>query len=318
MVLRSFRRGLGRALFPPRLLLLVWAAQLAAALPAGLLLFERLEGEIGGSLVHERLRQEMDLVWLGEFQAAAPEWAATFVPANLGRTAPLVNLESALWGDLPTAPAGLVAAGVAFALLWLFFLGGALEHFTSGGGLRPATFFASAGRNFGRLARLGVLSAAAHGALWLGGRRLFPWLETAMAEVTEERTVLAVYFVAAIILAFVFLLLELFFAFAKVSAVVDGERRAWPAMRRAAAFLRRRWRPALGLYALCGLAGLALLTAHALLDPGPGGSSPWRFVSFLLLGQLFLLLRLALRLTALAAQADLYVTLSRARPEPRT
>lgn len=313
MIGTSLRRGLARALLPPRLLALCWAAQLAVALPAGLLLYREVEQEIGGSLVHERLRQGMDLVWLGEVEEGARGILTTFTPERLGRTAWLVNLEAALWGDLATAPAGLVATGATFALLWLFFLGGAVEHFTSGGGLRPATFFAAAGRNFGRLARLGILSTAGHGLIWVGSRRLFPLLESTMDQVTEERLVLAVYLAAATLLAVALALLELWFTFAKIAAVADGERRAWPALRRAATFLRGSWRPAVGLYLLCGLLAVALLALHYALDPGVAQVGRWGVAAFLVFAQAFLLARLALRLTALAAQSDLYLSLSRAR-----
>ncbi|MGH9465376.1 MAG: hypothetical protein ACRD0X_06980, partial [Thermoanaerobaculia bacterium] len=107
------------------------------------------------------------------------------------------------------------------------------------------------------------------------------------------------------------------FSFAKIIAVADGERRAWPAARRAASFLRRGWRPALGLQVVCASAGLGLLALHYLLDPGAGQSGAWDVAGLLVFGQAFLIARLALRLTALAAQADLYVNQFRARgPRP--
>ncbi len=317
MVAGCLRRGLARALFPPGLLVLGWSLQLATALPAGLLVFQEVEQAIGGSLVHERLRHGMDLTWLGEVQEQARGPMTTFTPPALGRTAFLMNLEASLWGDLFVAPAGLVAAGVAFALLWVFFLGGALGRFTLDGGLRPATFCTAAGRNFGRLARLAALSAAAHGALWLAARELFPLLEGAMGPVTEERAVFAVYASAAALLSLVFCLLELLFSFAKIVAVADGQRRAWPALRRAVTFVASNWRPAVGLTVLFAVASLALLALQFGLDPGVAQSGAWSLGGFLLFAQAFLIARLGLRLGALAAQTDLYLKLSRRAPSPR-
>ncbi len=307
MLRRCLARGLARALRPPGLLAALWALQLASALPAALLVEQAVEEAIGGSLVHQRLRAGMDLVWLGEFEDGAEGVATTFTPPALGRTAHLVNLEAAFWGDLFQAPTGMVAMGLGYAALWTFLLGGVLERFAGDRPLPSRSMLAAAGRNFARLLRLALLAGAATAAFYALARRLFPWLTGLMGQVTEERTVLSVYLAAALALALLWAALQLLFDYARIAAVARDERRTLAALRQAAGLLRRRWLPALGIYAICGLAGIALLAAGFALDPGVAQSTSWGVAGFLLFAQLLLAARLAVRLTLLAAQTDLFL-----------
>lgn len=298
--------GLGDALSSPRLLALLWLALLLVALPAGVAIEESIHGAIGASRADESLRQGLDLVWLGEYSSRARGLEGTLRPSIVGRGAVFDNLESLLGGDL-FLDLRTVSFGVAYALLWLFLLGGALDRFARRERrLVLAPFLAACARFFPRLLRLTLVSSLLYFGIYRFARWLFPWIERLTRDVTVERQALLAHLAGALVVVALLGLVNLLFGYAKIAVVCEGRRSSLGALVRAARFLARRPAKALGLYLALVLIALAVGGGYVLLAPGPGQSTAVGVALALLAGQLFLMARLAVRLTFFAAQMRLY------------
>lgn len=317
-VIRAFLDGSRRAGRAWRLVLLLWLVNLAVALPFAVGLAGELDDHLGPSLAHQELLAGFDAGWHGELQAAARGIATTFGPEILGAGAFFDGLERWWKGDFFSLPPLLVGAGIAYALLWAFLLGGVLVRLDSAGGSAggaagpgadapgAAGFFAACGRHAFRFVRLALLSAVLYYLLYRLVRAGFGWLEESMRDVTSETTALAWTLFGLALTVFLLSLVRVVFDYAKIAVVAEGRRSALGAAARGLGFVARRPLGTLGLYWLFGVAGLLLLALYAAVAPGPGQATWLTVVLAFLVGQLALATRLALRLALLGGEVTYF------------
>ncbi len=232
---------------------------------------------------------------------------ASFRPATLGRADFLHNLDLLFSGELFREQPALVAAGLFYALIWLLTLGGVVDRFARGGGrFVLSQFLAACGRYFGRLLRLAVLSVPLYWGLYALARWAYRAIEEGVRDVTVESTVIAYYLAAAVPLLLLVALVKTTFDYARIASVVDEEPNTFRALRRGLAFVFRRSLAVLGLALLVSLCVLALVALRTVAAPGVGESTVVGVIAVFLVGQLFVVARLALRLGYVGAELTLY------------
>ena len=301
-------RSVGRA---PRLLLALWLCNLLFALPFAVQVGLSLGESIGSSLVHENLRRGFDMGWFGEYEEAAKGIETSFRPSVTGAAAFYDNLEDWLTGRLFVEHPALVAAAALYALVWLFLLGGVLDRFA-----RPAEsavrarFAQACGLYFFRLLRLAVLGLALYFAIYKLERWLLERVEDLTRDATREWTVLGASLAAYLLAALLVLLVHLVLGYAKVATVVENQRSVLVAVLRGARFTVTHPRRTLGLYFGLLAVGALMLLIYAAVAPGTLQSSPvgigWAF----LVGQVYLVAKLFMRLTLLGGQTALFQALA--------
>lgn len=304
---RSITEGVRRAVRAPKLIAGLWLVSVAAALPAALVMRGILAESIGGSLFHATLAKGFDSDWYAEFAAETKGGlAATFGPSVIGIGAVYDNLEAWWSGRLFTAfPVGLVALGVAYALLWTFLTGGVLDRLA---GRRPgglAGFLAACGRTFGRYLLLALAAGILYVLIYLLGRRLYAWIEESTRDVTTEWTVLVRVLAAAALVVALMHLVRMVFDYAKIAVYSDGVS-AWRGLRRGVGFVASRPGRTAAVYAGLALAALLVVAVYAGVAPGAGASTALTVAAAFLVSQLYLVARLAVRLSLLGAQLHLF------------
>jgi hypothetical protein len=308
-LLRALTTGLRRAGRAWRLVLLLWAVNLAVALPFAAAVAQELRGSLDRSRVHRELLAGFDAGWHGELQAEAGPLAKTFGPELLGAGAFFENLERWWSGGLLAVPPALVAAGLLHAGLWAFLLGGVLERLREPGGAAAAGaagFFAACGRHAFRFLRLALLSGVLYYLVYRLARAGFGALEVASRDVTSERSVLVWVLAGAGITILLLATVRVVFDYAKIAAVAHGRRSAVGAAWAGARFVASRPFATLGLWAAFALLGAVLLALYSLL-PAFTGVATWASVVLaLVVGQLALAAKLALRLALLGAEASYF------------
>jgi len=308
-LLRAFTTGLGRAGRAWRLVLLLWAVNLAVALPFAAALAQEIRGSLDRSRVHRELLAGFDAGWHGEFQAEAGALAKTLGPELLGAGAFFENLERWWSGGLLAVPPALVAAGLLHAVLWAFLLGGVLERLRGPGAASAAGaagFFAACGRHAFRFVRLALLSGVLYYLVYRLARAGFGALEDASRDVISERTVLLWVVAGAALTVFLLAVVRVVFDYAKVAVVAHGRRSALGAAWAGARFVASRPFATLGLWAGFGLLGAALLALYSLLPAFTGVATWVSVVLAVFVGQLALAAKLALRLALLGAETRLF------------
>lgn len=305
-VVSAFWQSLRFVFASPRLVALLWLTVLLAAVPFGLLMKHEISRDIGASRVHLDLRERMDLVWLGEFRERSGPFGRTLEAGTTSRVDFLRNLDLLFSGRLFAEHPSLVAGGVGYALVWLFILGGVIDRFARGGGrLVLSQFLAAGGRYFPRLAVLTGVSAVGYWAIY----RLASWgfraIEDASRDVTVEATVLKYYLLAAVPVLLAAAVVMMIADYARVAAVVE-ERDAWTALARGARFVAQRPVKVFGLALLVTLLALGIVALRTAVAPGVGESTTPGILAVFLVGQLFVVSRLALRVSRVGAEVALY------------
>lgn len=306
-VVEAARLGLAAAIGAPRLLAVVWLAGGLVALPAAVVIASTIASSVGESAVGQRLEEGFDMDWHGEFAHQARGLETSFEPSALVGGGWLDTLE--LWwsGEIFRLQPAILAFGAVFGLLWILLSGGVLAHFNRPGRkFSLGALLADGGRLYLRFLRLALLSAPLYYGLFRFARWIFPRIERATVDVTVEKTVLATNLVAVALIVVLSVTTKMVFDYAKIAVVVEERRSAILALLRGLRFVLRRPLRTYGVVALFSLLGAALLAFYTLVAPGTGPSSFAAAILVFLLGQLFLVGRVTLRLGLLAGELALF------------
>jgi len=299
--------GFGRVLASPGLVFVLWLVSVLVAIPLALSMAGSIEESLGASLVHQNLRDGFDMGWYGEFDARAEGVEKTFSPSLVGAGAFFDNIEAWLNGRLFEMLPALVAFGSVYALLWALFLGGILHRYSDRRGLfRLSEFFSHGGEFFFRFVRLAVLSGALYYLVYRFAGWLFGRIEDATRDVTVERTVLGYVVAAAILVALLLTLINMAFDYAKIATCKENRRSMILAAIKGFRLVLGNFGRTTLLYYGLGSFGLVLLGAYYLVAPGPGQASVPNVVFAFVVGQVYLVAKLVLRLTFYAGQMELY------------
>ncbi len=276
-------------------------ATILLTLPLAITLQGMLAVHLGSSLAAETAASGVNYDWWNEFLAQAAGVGQSFVPAIIGFAAVLKNLSGV--ADAKSLPIVIAAAVSAHAVLSMFLLGGVLDRLARDRAIGTSGFFAACGVYSIRFIRLGLIAVAIY---WILFARLHPWLfDDVLAaltrDLTSERTAV-LYRVAFYVVFFAIVAaVNLVFDYAKVRAVVEDRRSMIGALVAGARFVRRNPGAAIGLYGLNTLVFLAVIGLYALIAPG-ASSSAGGFA----IGQLYIVLRVAVRLLFAASQIALF------------
>jgi hypothetical protein len=297
----AFTEGLGRVRRAPWVVVGLWLSTLAVALPAALVLHGLLAGHLGDSLMADTAARGANYDWWNEFLVQASGIGQTFVPAIIGFAAVLDNL-SRLADNRSLAPAlmGLVGTQI---VLSVFLAGGVLERLARDRALGPAAFFSACGVWFVRFLRLAVVAALVY---WLLFARLHPWLfDTVYSLATHDLTVERTAFAVRVALYLVFTALvcgvNILFDYAKIRAVVEDRRSMLGALAAGTRFVVRHPAKTLALYAMNVGVYLLVIGIYYLVAPGASAG-----VLAFALGQLYIVLRVMVRMQFAASQAALF------------
>lgn len=301
----AWRDGILRVGRAPAILLGVWVVTVLASLPLTLDLRAHIERHLGSSLAADTALAGVNYLWWQEFMDQATGAATTFRPTLIGAGAVLDNLSAFL--DNESRPIVITGVAVAYMLVWLFLAGGIIDRYARDRATRAHGFFAISGGFFVRFLRLAIVMGVVYGCLF---GVIHPWLfDTWYPRMTRDTTVESTAFVDRVALYVVFGALvaacNLIFDYAKVRAVVEDRRSVLGAIVAALRFVRHDAAATIGLYvANVGLFA-AVLVLYAVVAPGAGGGG-WSVWTALLIGQLYVIARLWVKLAFWASGAALF------------
>jgi hypothetical protein len=304
----ALSEGLRRVRASARLIVLLWLVNLVMALPLSLVMADRIQSSVGASLVHENLRRGFDVDWYEEFNYGASGLAKTFSPNVIGAAPFLANLEAWLDGSLFGGFIGVVSFGILFAMVWMFLLGGILDHFARReSGFSAARFFSAASRYFPRFLLLALLAGSLYALIYgVISSRLFSFLSDATRDVAAERPIFFLTAAAYLIVVFLLVLVNMAFDYAKIITVVTDQRNMVRAALAGFRFIRSHPGKTFGLYGMLGVIALFFLGVYSLIAPGVGQANGFTVLFSFLIGQAYLIIKLILRLTFFSGQMALY------------
>ena len=297
----AFLDGLRRVRRAPWLLIGLWLATVAVALPFAMMLQALIGDHLGASLAAHSAADSINYDWWNEFLAQTAGVGVSFVPAILGFAAVMQNLSTV--ADTTRLPTVIAIAIAAHMLVSLFLIGGVMDRLARDRAIGAGAFFSACGVYTVRFARLAIIATAAYWVLLVPYHEmLFDELYPALlAGVTLERT--AFVYRAGLYVLFLapLLFVNLIIDYAKVRTVVEDRRSMLGALVSGWRFVRRHPAAAISLYALDALLFLLIIGLYFMAAPGATQNT----LAFAV-GQLYIVLRVFVRLQFAASQIALF------------
>ena len=297
----AFIQGVNRVKNAPALVIGVWLSTLLLAMPLAIVLQQMLGAHLGSSLAAQTAADGVNYDWWNEFLAQTSGVGATFVPAIIGFAAVLKNISSV--ADKTAVPTVIGIVVITYMILSLFLAGGILDRLARDRALGAGAFFSACGVYFVRFLRLGVMMAVVYWALfgpyhaWLFDA-LYPAL---IADVTVERTGFFIRLALYAVFALPLFAFNILFDYAKIRAVVEDRRSMIGAVAASWRFMRRNVGAVTGVYAINALVFLLVIALYYLIAPGAAADA-----SAFAIGQLYIVLRVMVRLLFAASQTALF------------
>lgn len=300
-------RGLGTVLGSPTLVAWLWLVNFVVALPAAFILSQSLSDSIGGSVVGEDLRTGFDMGWFGEYHSRARGIEQTFSPTHTGAGAMFDNLDAWFNGSLFHVPPSLLILGVAYALTWAFFSGGILHRYGEGAGLFRLGEFLSMSAAFSlRFVRLAAIAGVLYYGIYKLAGGLFSAVEERTKDMTAEESVLAYVLAASALVVFLLTFVNMVVDYARIATFRENRRSMVLAMVKGLGFVLSHLGRTAALYYGLGFSGLVVLLLYHGMAPGAMQSTTTGVFLAFVVGQVYLLVKLVLRLTFFASQLVLY------------
>ncbi len=304
-------RGLMITLGSPRLVIGLWLVNFVVALPMAVLIGTSIGNSVGGSLVHEKLREDFDVGWHGEYLHEARGIELSFTPTVVGAAGFYNNLESWLTGKLFSEFPPLVGAGILYAVLWAFLMGGVLDRFVRPAESAVSARFAQAcGIYFFRFIRLALSTTVLYFVVYRLHRWMFARLDYLTRDVTSEWTVLWASLAVYLLTAFLITLVHMSFGYAKIATVLENRSGMLLAALRGVVFVFSFPAKTFALYYGIIAVSAVLLVLYSVVAPGAGQSGPITIFLAFVVAQAFLLIKLIVRLTLCASQTTLFKALA--------
>lgn len=277
---------------------------LLVALPFAAVLHSQLQDSLSVQPQISRADTEIDPEWWMEFREHARGLAATFTPAVLGFAATLDGLSGVLDGrGLPVA---ILAPVILSILAWAFVWGGALHRFQRGTALGVRGFLSAGRAHATSFMVVAAVAAVVNVILYLTVHRLLfgPIHRALVAMTTTERDAFFVRVVLYVIFFALIAIVSVIADYARVAAVAG--RAASPAamIRAAIDFIRSHAVAVVMLYVVTGAIFVAVTVAYGVLEIYGGSQvGGWRAIA---IGQAYVFIRLAIRLTFAASELRLF------------
>lgn len=305
MVVRSWVSGWRRVRSAPAVIAGVFALTFLLAAPLALTLRGALQAHLGDSLMAARAADGVNYDWWQEFSYQATGLGTTFTPTIIGFAATLDSISSVLDAQWEIVPIASVL--VAYLACWTFLSGGILDRFARQRPTRTHGFFAASGVYFFRFLRLAVVAGALYWWLfayvhaWLFDE----WYRSITHDINVERVAFLWRVAMYVIFGALLVLVNTVFDYAKIRIVVEGRRSAVIALWAALRFVRRHPGRVFLLHGLNSATFLLVIAVWAFTAPGVTGAGILMVMAFVV-GQIYVLVRLALKLHFLASQTALF------------
>jgi hypothetical protein len=303
-VWQAVDEGWRRALRAPAVVAGVWLTTLAVAMPLGFVLAREIGGHLGASVAAQTAVTGINTDWWNEFVAEAGAVGQTFVPAIMAGAAVVQNLSRV--ADAQSPPLVIALALAVHAMVSIFLLGGMLDRLARDRRVGAYGFFAACGAYWFRLLRLAAIAALVYWALFA---RLHPLLfDRLYGSLTHDLTVERTAFIYRVALYAVFgailVLVNLIVDYAKIRLVVEDRLSAIGALSAGWRFVWRNRSTTLGVYLLNTLIFVIVLAAYA-ASAFVATTGVEAFLA-LLVGQLYIVLRVVVRLTFAGSQVAFF------------
>ncbi len=308
-MLKALSLGLATLRLHKKSIVLPYLANLLVGLTLAVPFAFQFEAMLDEGAYHQRMLAGMDFVWTEWFRDQDSGLGSTFGPTLLGMAPFLHHLELILTGDLFRLPVLLLTVGLLYLLVHSFMTASILGSLANDpGGTTVREFLKNGSEFFGRILRVRLLSLSVLAlGVWLIGLPMGEWaVHLALTAPTDRRAFgIAVGFQGLVLV--VLLCLKLLSDYAKITVAQQDRSSVFLAYLSALGFCLSNFLPAAGLYLSLVAAGVVWALLHTGLDSLMPQASALGILSGLLLQQVYIGGRLAVRACFLCSQSHFFL-----------
>ncbi len=308
-IFRAISEGFGNVVQSKRYILLAYGLNLLIALVLGIGLAFTLSESIGDSLAGENLRTGFDALWYQGFSTEAEGLADTFDPSIVGIGAVFNGLETMLDGSFVQSNWEVAGVGFLYWLLWTFMAGGFIALYATP--KEQPSFFQRGAEFFPRLLILGAMAGVIYFLLFYF---VADWLTKAVDALTretiDERIHLSLVAFKYLVVWGLIWTVKLVFDYSKIVVVVKNHKNALTAPLVAMRLVFANFVKVYGLYLSIGVVWFAMLLFYWLIAPGAGQAHWITIIGAFVVGQIYVLARIATRCLFYAGQTSMFKAIS--------
>jgi len=309
-IILALKSGFAKVFESIRIIPIIYLFNISLALLLSVSLFYSLKSDTAKRTVRESLETGFDYEWWSEFNFQAEGIEKTFQPTIVGGFGPILeNLELLLTGEFKHVGILIFLLGAMYVAVSSFFAGGAIAVYEDEKRKYSlGRFFSNSAIYFNRFFSLTFTAVILYFLVyWLLHPAIFSLVDRITANFMTERATLFVNIIGYFIVLVVILFINMLFDYAKVIVVVEKRDSAWEAVWLALKFLLKRFGKASGLYLLIGIIGLAIARVFALVLSVFEPNTVLLLIIAILIQQLYILVKITVRLVFYASQLDLFV-----------
>jgi len=301
---RALVGGIVDVLKAPLMLAAIAILAIIVVLPFAAVLNSELQASLSVQPHVSLAETEIDPEWWAEFREHASGLAATFTPAVLGFAATLDGVSAVVDGQRP--PMAILAPLVISMVVWAFIWGAALQRFRQRRAIGVRAFARAGLDHLVSFIAIAAGAAIVNVILYLTVHRLLfgPVHGALVAMTSTERDAFFVRVVLYLVFFAPVAVVSLIADYARVAAVAGATRSPGQAIRASIDFVRPHKGAVAVLFVMTGAIFVAITAAYGVLEIYGGSEvGGWRAIA---IGQAYVLVRLAIRLTFAASELRLF------------
>jgi hypothetical protein len=307
-IFNAISSGFTNVIQSKRYIFLAYGLNLLIALILGITLYSTLSQSIGHSLAGENLRNGFDGLWYQSFSAQAQGLSGTFHPSVVGIGAFFNDLEKMMDGSILQGNWQVAGVGFLYLLLWTFLSAAFISLYATP--KEQPSFFQRGAEFFPRFILLGAMAAVIYFLIF---NFVVDWLTKAVDELTRETIDERIHFFYValkylVVWGFI-LTVNLVFDYSKIVMVVKDHKNALSAPLVAIGFVFSNFGKTYGLYLSIGVIWLVMMLFYWLAAPGAEQSNWITIFGAFVVGQIYLLVRIATRCLFYAGQTSMFISI---------
>lgn len=308
-IMKAFRRGYSLVNENIKMVPIIYIVNLAVATILAIPMFVTLNNSIGARAVREKMMQSFDYDWWTTFRLGANSFEKTIRPSlSSGFGSLFDNLQLLLTGKFNSFGIWILVFGVTYLLLAAFMNGGVIGIYADEKrSFSVSRFFSNSGfyfhHFFALLFAVAILFFIVYKFI---SPAIFGIINAFSQNWMSDRAVWFVNLGGYLVLLFIVAFINMIFDYAKIILVVEKKKSSWLCIWLAMKFAVKHFTKTIGLYFLLAAVGLGLVLVFGLLQIWIQPTQIVLLVIVITIQQIFIFLKIGLRLDFYGAQMALY------------
>jgi len=308
-IMKAFRRGYSLVNENIKMVPIIYIVNLAVATILAIPMFATLNNSFGARAVREKMIQNFDYDWWSTFRLGANSFEKTIRPSlSSGFGTLFDNLQLLLNGKFNSFGIWILVFGVVYLLLAAFMNGGVIGIYADEKrSFTVSRFFSNSGFYFHHFFALTFAVAILFFIVYkFISPALFGIINGLSRNWMSDRAVWFVHLAGYIILLFIIAFFNMIFDYAKIIIVLEKKKSSWLCIWLGFKFAVKHFAKTIGLYFLLAAVGLGLVLVFGLAQTFVQPTQIVLLVVVIAIQQIFIFLKIGLRLDFYGAQMALY------------